>query len=45
MFEAFLKKFQTHKKLAHILIQTGRQNIIENAPGDYYWGMFQMGLV
>ncbi|MGB3533852.1 MAG: NADAR family protein [Microcoleaceae cyanobacterium] len=38
MFEAVLKKFQTHKKLAQILIETGNQDIVENAPGDYYWG-------
>ena len=38
MFEAVLKKFQTHKKLAQMLIETGSQDIVENAPGDYYWG-------
>ncbi len=38
MFDAVLKKFQTHKKLARLLLETGSQDIVENAPGDYYWG-------
>ena len=38
MFDAVLKKFQTHKELAQLLISTGKEAIVENAPGDYYWG-------
>ncbi len=38
MFEAVLKKFQTHKELATMLLSTGEEPIVENAPGDYYWG-------
>ena len=38
MFEAVLKKFETHKKLKELLLSTGDQSIVENAPGDYYWG-------
>ena len=38
MYDAVLKKFQTHKKLAKLLLSTGTEEIFENAPGDYYWG-------
>ena len=38
MYDAVLKKFQTHNALAKLLLLTGDQDIIENAPGDYYWG-------
>ena len=38
MFEAVLNKFQTHKDLSELLISTGDNDIVENAPGDYYWG-------
>ena len=38
MYAAVLKKFQTHKRLAELLVATGKQDIVENAPGDYYWG-------
>ena len=38
MYEAVLKKFQIHEKLAALLVSTGDQNIVENEPGDYYWG-------
>lgn len=38
MEEAVLKKFQTHESLKEILLSTGDEDIVENAPGDYYWG-------
>lgn len=38
MSQAVLKKFETHEKLAELLLSTGDQDIVENAPGDYYWG-------
>ena len=38
MYEAVSKKFQTHGKLRDMLIATGRANIVENAPMDYFWG-------
>jgi ribA/ribD-fused uncharacterized protein len=38
MFEAVLSKFQTHKDLSELLLSTGDKDIVENAPGDYYWG-------
>lgn len=38
MRAAVLKKFQTHRALADLLLSTGDEAIVENAPGDYYWG-------
>ena len=38
MRAAVLKKFQTHTALAELLLSTGEEDIVENAPGDYYWG-------
>jgi ribA/ribD-fused uncharacterized protein len=38
MYEAVFKKFQTHESLTELLLSTGNQVIVENAPGDYYWG-------
>lgn len=43
MYDAVLKKFQTHKSLKEKLISTGNQDIVENAPGDYYWGCGKTG--
>ncbi|PAX54602.1 NADAR family protein [Brunnivagina elsteri] len=38
MYKAVLKKFQTHQQLQELLLSTLDEEIIENAPGDYYWG-------
>lgn len=38
MEQSVRKKFQTHDEIAQLLISTAPQDIIENAPGDYYWG-------
>ncbi|MEN7343553.1 MAG: NADAR family protein, partial [Pseudomonadota bacterium] len=38
MYEAVLKKFKTHGSLAALLLSTGHNDIVENAPGDYFWG-------
>lgn len=38
MFQAVLRKFETHEELRDILLGTGDEKIVENAPGDYYWG-------
>lgn len=38
MYQAVLHKFKTHASLAELLLSTGKQYIVENAPGDYYWG-------
>jgi len=38
MHRAVLKKFQTHEDIQAILLATDNKPIVENAPGDYYWG-------
>jgi N-glycosidase YbiA len=38
MRKAVLRKFETHTEIREILLATGDEEIIENAPGDYYWG-------
>lgn len=38
MYRAVLEKFRKHKALQEKLLATGDQEIVENAPGDYYWG-------
>lgn len=38
MRKAVLRKFETHADIREILLSTGDQLIVENAPGDYYWG-------
>lgn len=43
MLKAVEIKFRTHSSLADLLISTGGEDIVENAPGDYYWGCGQDG--
>ncbi len=38
MQRGVLKKFTTHAKIREILLATGDELIVENAPKDYYWG-------
>ncbi|MBS1796085.1 MAG: NADAR family protein [Acidobacteria bacterium] len=38
MHEACLKKFRTHKELKKLLLATGDEELMENAPMDNYWG-------
>lgn len=38
MKEAVLKKFQTHENIRELLLSTGGESLIENAPSDYFWG-------
>ena len=38
MRKAVLCKFETHEDIRQILLDTGEEDIVENAPGDYYWG-------
>ncbi len=35
---ALRAKFSSHAGLRELLLSTGDEEIIENAPGDYYWG-------
>src|SRR5688572_19682931 len=32
------RKFETHADIRAILLHTCDANLVENAPGDYYWG-------
>lgn len=43
MRRAVHHKFTTHPELAHKLLATGDEPIIENAPSDYYWGCGKNG--
>lgn len=38
MRRAVLQKFQTHADIREILLATGDEEIVENAPHDFYWG-------
>jgi ribA/ribD-fused uncharacterized protein len=38
MLQGVLKKFETHASIRAILLGTGDEPIVENAPSDYYWG-------
>ena len=43
MRKAVLKKFETHEDIRETLLDTGNADIVENAPGDYYWGIGKDG--
>jgi len=38
MYRAVKKKFKTHKAARKLLLGTGDEDLIENAPMDSYWG-------
>ncbi len=38
MFKAVLRKFEMHHELRTLLLSTEEEEIVESAPGDYYWG-------
>jgi ribA/ribD-fused uncharacterized protein len=38
MQRAVLRKFKTHQDIREILLSTKDEELVENAPGDYYWG-------
>ncbi len=38
MERAVWQKFTTHLSIQQILIETGSAEIIEDSPGDYFWG-------
>ena len=38
MRRAVWAKFTSHESLKALLLSTGDEDIVENAPGDYYWG-------
>jgi hypothetical protein len=38
MLKAVQRKFEIHADLRTLLLATGEEELVENAPGDYYWG-------
>lgn len=38
MRAALRKKFTTHPALKELLLATGDEELVEDAPGDYFWG-------
>lgn len=38
MRRAVQHKFETHADIRAVLLNTGDADLVENAPGDYYWG-------
>jgi N-glycosidase YbiA len=38
MFQGVLRKFETHADIRSVLLATGEELLVENAPRDYYWG-------
>jgi ribA/ribD-fused uncharacterized protein len=38
MFRAVKRKFQAHADILATLLATGDEELVENAPGDFYWG-------
>lgn len=43
MLQAVTTKFLAHADIRQKLIDTGERPLIENAPGDYYWGCGRTG--
>lgn len=40
---ALMAKFTTHTNLRDALLATGDEELVENAPTDYFWGCGQLG--
>ena len=38
MHKAVYRKFETHVEIRELLLSTGDEDLVENAPGDFYWG-------
>lgn len=43
MRAAVRKKFRTHAELTQLLLETGDEELVEAAPGDYFWGRGKSG--
>ena len=43
MYRAVRRKFELHSGLRDVLLATGDEEIVENAPTDYYWGVGREG--
>ena len=38
MKRAIMRKFEAHDKIRGLLLETGDNELVEDAPRDYYWG-------
>lgn len=43
MRSALMAKFTTHPDIRSAIIATGDEELVENAPTDYFWGCGQLG--
>jgi ribA/ribD-fused uncharacterized protein len=43
MYRAVRRKFELHGELRELLLSTGDEDLVENAPTDYYWGVGREG--
>ena len=43
MYRAVRKKFETHEEIRRLLLESGAEELVENAPNDYYWGCGKSG--
>ena len=43
MRQAVQRKFETHADIRAVLLSTGDEELVENAPNDYFWGAGQFG--
>ena len=43
MRRAVTAKFKTHQEIAERLLATGSEEIVEDSPGDYFWGCGKLG--
>ena len=43
MRSGVLRKFETHREIQLALLETNDEELIENAPSDYYWGCGRTG--
>ncbi len=43
MRRALQAKFAAHEKLRDLPLSTGAEEIVGNAPGDFYWGIGREG--
>ena len=38
MKRALMRKFEAHDEIRGLLLDTGEDELVEDAPRDYYWG-------
>ncbi|MBI5957344.1 MAG: NADAR family protein [Chloroflexi bacterium] len=43
MKQSVRRKFETHPDIRAVLMSTGDEDLVENAPNDYFWGAGRFG--